>query len=132
MPHETKTVVINGENVEIDRLMVSFIKWLNQLPSVRTIFCCEGSHIAQPYVKFLCHDDEDLRLILSKVQPTSSGEEKETLNKLLPDVLLRAGDTYVFAKCEVKMSIVSKNYLLLFTDKGNLRLFNEFMRFHHH
>ena len=132
--HQTEIVIINGENIEIDCLMVPFIKWLNKLSSVRTQFCCEGDQktgcleSGMPYVILTC-DDEDLRLILRKIQPEAIGEVKNDLCKLFPDTPIQEVDQIIFARCEITMDTVSKRYKINFIDRGNLIKFNEFMRF---
>lgn len=107
--------------------MVGFIKWLNEMSSVKTLFCCEGDKTGlnwQPYVMLFCEDDEDLRLILRAVQVQASDKLRKMLS--LP---IQGGDQYNFAVCEVQMDTVSKRYTIKFQDKGNLVKFNEYMKF---
>ena len=127
--HQTEAIVVNGQNVEIDCLMVPFIKWLNNLSSIRTNFCCEGDEQQQPYVSFKCDSDDDLRIILRNIQPEAIGAVTEQLQQLLPDMTIQTLDQYVFATCEVHMDTVSKWYIVRFLSQSNLILFNQFMEF---
>jgi hypothetical protein len=123
--HQTETICVDGKDVEVDCLMAPFVRWLNEFPSLRSKFSCEGGGKARPYVIIACDDDEDLRVVLRKIQPEAIGSVEKQLQELMLPV--RRFDQYLFADCEVKMDTVSKWYVIRFRDRGNLVLFNRFM-----
>lgn len=106
-PHPTKKIVIKAAN--IDKEMISVVKWLNKFDGVVTKYCCQGgnkypttenpNHVEPPYVIFSCDHTMQLLEIVEKVGWTGKVEIRPPLGLRLMD------------------------YCITFLNKNNLKIF---------
>jgi hypothetical protein len=105
--HPTKKVIIKTAN--IDKEMISVVKWLNKFEGVVTKYCCQGGHkfptaedpnyVDRPYVVFSCDHSLDLLKIVEKVGYTGEVTIRPPLDIRLMD------------------------YCITFSNKENLKMF---------
>jgi hypothetical protein len=63
--HAQKWVVIGGERVKIDIIILPLVNWLNTRPSVKTAYCCAGGNGIDcwvPYVSFYASQKESRKI----------------------------------------------------------------------
>jgi len=83
--HETVKVAI--KEYDIDKNMVKVVKYLNKLPSVITLYCCQGDDSinkpsGQPYIMFHCSDFDVLQFIMRHMSAYGNMQVKYRKNSV--------------------------------------------------
>lgn len=64
--HQQVPVEIQGTMIPVDIDMIRIVLWMNSLPGVQTLNCCEGNHPdcrKEPWITFTCEDPKSMKLI---------------------------------------------------------------------
>lgn len=106
--HRTQLLKVGNEIVDVDIKMIPFIKWMNSLDGIMTLYCCQGwrdrsmsNH--KPYVLFECDNSKTLLRLLEHTSKFSTCYVDEYQGKVR--YTLRFFTIYYFNKCKKELKL---------------------------